>query len=293
MKLNIGDKAPVFQGKDQDGNEVNLENFLGKKVVLYFYPNDDTPGCTTQSCNLRDNYNRFLANGYEVLGISGNDEESHRKFIAKYNLPFNLIADTDKSINELYDVWKEKNMYGNVFMGTVRTTFVIDENGYITDIITNVDKENHADQILGGSQEEAFVTETEEASTEESTTESSEPIMEKVSKPTTKKPATKKAPAKKAASKKKASSPAKKKTAAKKPAAKKAAPKKKVAKKKPAAKKTVAKKKIVKKATAKKVVAKKAAPKKKAVAKKKVAAKKVATKKAAPKKKAVAKKKKK
>lgn len=283
MKLNIGDKAPVFQGKDQDGNEVNLESFLGKKVVLFFYPNDDTEGCTIEACNLRDNYQRFLNEGYEVIGISGNDEESHRRFRNKYDLPFTLIADNDKSINELYGVWVEKNMYGNVYMGTARTTFVIDENGYITDIITNVDKENHADQILGEKAEE--VSSEESFSTSEPVEEYSMSAAEekKEAMPKVKKTVSKKAPAKKAATKK----PAQKKASAKKPAAKKPAAKKVTTKKKAVKKKSAAKKVTKKKVAAKKPVAKKkAAPKKKIASKKKVAAKK-----AAPKKKTAAKKK--
>ena len=148
MKLNIGDKAPLFRGKDQDGKDVNLKDYTGKKVVLYFYPNDDTPGCTAQACNIRDNYDRLISKGYKVFGISGNDEASHRKFIAKYKLPFSLIADTDKSINELYGVWVEKSMYGKSFMGTARTTFIIDEKGIISDIIAKVVTDNHTEQIL-------------------------------------------------------------------------------------------------------------------------------------------------
>jgi peroxiredoxin Q/BCP len=148
MKLNIGDKAPVFGGKDQDGKEVNLKDYSGKKVVLYFYPNDDTPTCTVQACNLRDNYKMLLSKGYNILGISANDEKSHIKFKKKYDLPFTLIADTDKSINELYGVWVEKSMYGKTFMGTARTTFIIDEKGIITDIISKVISDSHAEQIL-------------------------------------------------------------------------------------------------------------------------------------------------
>ena len=148
MSLKAGDKAPSFTGKDQDGNAIKLSDFKGKKVVLYFYPNDDTPGCTAEACNLRDNYGKFKKANYVILGVSANDEASHRKFIKKFSLPFPLIADTDKKINELYGVWREKNTFGRTYMGTVRTTFIIDESGKIEDIIEKVDNENHSAQIL-------------------------------------------------------------------------------------------------------------------------------------------------
>lgn len=149
MKLNVGDPAPQFEGKDQQGNLVRLADFKGKKkVVLYFYPKDDTPGCTAQACDLRDNRERLQKAGYEVIGVSVDDEKSHQKFIKKYDLNFTLIADTDKKIVEAYDVWKEKSMYGKNFMGIVRTTFLIDENGIITDIIEKVDTKAHTEQIL-------------------------------------------------------------------------------------------------------------------------------------------------
>ncbi|GAL83390.1 bacterioferritin comigratory protein [Sporocytophaga myxococcoides] len=148
MTLNTGDKAPLFEGKDQDGKVVKLSDFKGKKVVLYFYPKDDTPGCTAQACNLRDNYNALIKANYVVLGVSSDDEKSHQKFIKKYNLPFTLIADPDKTINELYGVWQEKTNFGKTYMGTVRTTFVIDENGVIEEIISKVTTENHTEQIL-------------------------------------------------------------------------------------------------------------------------------------------------
>ena len=148
MELKEGDKAPEFEGKDQDGNKIHLSDFTGKKVVLYFYPKDDTPGCTAQACNLRDNYKNLLKQNYIVIGVSGDNEKSHKKFIEKYQLPFPLIADTDKKINELYGVWKEKSMFGKKYMGTVRTTFVIDEKGIIKEIIQKVKTENHAEQIL-------------------------------------------------------------------------------------------------------------------------------------------------
>lgn len=148
MELEKGQKAPEFTGKDQDGNDISLSDFRGKKVVLYFYPKDQTPGCTAQSCNLRDNYTALQEQGYVVLGISSDSQASHRKFIEKQQLPFSLIADEDKSIHEKYDVWKEKNMYGRKYMGTVRTTFVIDEEGNIADIIKKVNTKDHTAQIL-------------------------------------------------------------------------------------------------------------------------------------------------
>jgi thioredoxin-dependent peroxiredoxin len=148
MNLKAGDKAPVFTGKDQDGNPIKLSDFKGKKVVLYFYPNDDTPGCTAEACNLRDNYSKFKKANYVILGVSANDEKSHRKFIEKFSLPFPLIADTDKTINELYGVWREKNTFGKTYMGTVRTTFIIDESGKIEEVIEKVNNEDHTAQIL-------------------------------------------------------------------------------------------------------------------------------------------------
>ena len=148
MSLTIGDPAPDFTSTDQNGQPIKLSNYRGKKVVLYFYPKDDTPGCTAQACSLRDNYTALQAAGYEVLGVSVDDQKAHKKFISKYDLPFTLVSDTDKQVVEAYDVWKEKSMYGRNFMGIVRTTFLIDENGIITDIIGKVDTKNHAEQIL-------------------------------------------------------------------------------------------------------------------------------------------------
>ena len=148
MTLKVGDKAPVFKGVDQDGNNISLTDFKGKRVVLYFYPKDNTPGCTTQACNLRDNYKALLKAGYIVIGVSTDDEKSHLKFIKKFELPFPLIADTDKSINEQYGVWGEKSMFGKKYMGTIRTTFVIDEKGIISEIIDKVKTEDHTAQIL-------------------------------------------------------------------------------------------------------------------------------------------------
>ena len=148
MSLTIGDPAPDFTSTDQNGQPINLSDYRGKKIVLYFYPKDDTPGCTAQACSLRDNYESLLAAGYVVLGVSVDDEQAHQKFIKKYNLPFPLIADTDKQIVEAYDIWKEKSMYGRNFMGIVRTTFLIDETGILTEIISKVDTKEHAKQIL-------------------------------------------------------------------------------------------------------------------------------------------------
>ena len=148
MPLSIGDSAPDFTSTDQNGQPVKLSDYRGKKVVLYFYPKDDTSGCTAQACSLRDNYAGLRAAGYEVLGVSVDNEKSHQKFIGKYDLPFTLVADTDKQVVEAYDVWKEKSMYGRKYMGTVRTTFLINETGIITNIITKVDTNHHAKQIL-------------------------------------------------------------------------------------------------------------------------------------------------
>ena len=148
--MNIGDKAPELLGRDQDGNELKMSDFKGKKLVLYFYPKDDTPGCTSEACNLRDNYHQFLAQGYAVVGVSVQDEASHKKFIEKYQLPFPLIADTDMTLNNAFGVWGEKNMYGRKYMGTFRTTFIIDEEGKIERIISpkEIKVKKHAEQIL-------------------------------------------------------------------------------------------------------------------------------------------------
>lgn len=148
MELNIGDKAPEFEGKDQHGNTVKLNDYLGKKVILYFYPKDNTPGCTAQACNLRDNYSDLQQESYEVIGVSTDDEKSHQNFISKFDLPFTLLADTDKQIVEQYGVWQEKSMYGRKYMGTMRFTFIIDEKGIIRDIIRKVKTKEHTGQIL-------------------------------------------------------------------------------------------------------------------------------------------------
>lgn len=144
----VGDKAPSFSGKNEKGELVSLADYKGKKLVLYFYPKDDTPGCTAESCNLRDNYNVLLKKGYEVLGVSPDTEAKHQKFIAKYNLPFSLLVDTDNAIALSYNVWVEKKMYGRTYMGIARTTFIINEEGLIEEIITKVDTKNHAEQII-------------------------------------------------------------------------------------------------------------------------------------------------
>lgn len=149
MNVSIGDKAPQFEGIDQDGNPIRLSDFKGKKVVLYFYPKDNTPGCTAESCNLRDHNDDFQSQGYQIIGISSDSAKSHKKFIEKFDLPFPLIADEDKSIHEQFGTWVEKSMYGRKYMGTARTTFVIDENGVIENIIEKVNTKDHAAQILG------------------------------------------------------------------------------------------------------------------------------------------------
>lgn len=148
MKLNIGDKAIDFKVKNQNGKVISLSDFKGKKIVLYFYPKDDTPGCTAEACSLRDNYDRLIKQGYVVLGVSPDNEKKHLKFIEKYELPFDLLADTEQEIANAYGVWVEKSMYGRKYMGIARTTFVIDEKGNIEEIIEKVDTKNHAVQIL-------------------------------------------------------------------------------------------------------------------------------------------------
>jgi peroxiredoxin Q/BCP len=146
--LKSGDKAPDFEGVNQDGKKVGLQDFSGKKLILYFYPKDNTPGCTAESCNLNDNYNAWLEKGYEVLGVSPDSVESHRKFKEKFNLEFDLLADTEKEILQAYGAWGEKNMYGKKYMGVLRTTFIIDENGVIEDVFRKVKTKDHTNQIL-------------------------------------------------------------------------------------------------------------------------------------------------
>jgi peroxiredoxin Q/BCP len=147
-ELKEGMKAPAFEGADQNGNKVSLNDFKGKKVILYFYPKDDTPGCTAQACNLRDNNTELIQKGFQVVGISTDGVKSHKKFEDKYSLPFPLIADEDKKIVEQYGVWGEKQMMGKNYMGTNRTTFLIDENGSIKKIITKPDTKNQTQQVL-------------------------------------------------------------------------------------------------------------------------------------------------
>ncbi|HVG16605.1 MAG TPA: thioredoxin-dependent thiol peroxidase [Chitinophagaceae bacterium] len=146
--LKEGDQAPDFTGVDQNGKKVSLSDFRGKKIVLYFYPKDDTPGCTAQACNLRDNYQRLISEGFQVIGISTDSVKSHKKFEDKYSLPFPLIADENKEIVGFYDVWGEKKFMGKTYMGTNRTTFLIDQNGTIKRIITKPDTDNQTQQVL-------------------------------------------------------------------------------------------------------------------------------------------------
>ena len=145
--LKIGDQAPEINSKDQHGQHVRLSNFQGKKVILYFYPRDNTPGCTTEACNFRDHYQQLVQDGFEVIGVSTDSEQSHQKFIAKHELPSILLADEEQKIVNDYGVWVEKKMYGKQFMGTARTTFIIDESGTIQHIIKKVDNKNASQQI--------------------------------------------------------------------------------------------------------------------------------------------------
>jgi peroxiredoxin Q/BCP len=148
MALKIGNKAPDFESINQNGDKVKLSDFIGKKVVLYFYPRDNTPGCTAQACNLKDNYNTLQQNGYTILGISKDSPKSHQKFINKFDLPFDLIADEDQSVHMKYGTWIEKSMYGKNYMGTARWTFLIDEERNIENIIQKVKTKEHTSQIL-------------------------------------------------------------------------------------------------------------------------------------------------
>ena len=147
-KLQIGDKAPQINAVDQNGNNITLEQYQGKKVVLYFYPKDMTPGCTAQSCNLSDNYTALQKNGYDVIGVSCDSKKRHQKFIEKHNLPFNLISDEDQKVVNDYGVWQLKKFMGREYMGIVRTTFIINEKGLIIDIITKVNTKEHTSQII-------------------------------------------------------------------------------------------------------------------------------------------------
>jgi peroxiredoxin Q/BCP len=148
-RLKAGDRAPEIKGIDQNGNEFDAASLKGKKVVLYFYPKDDTAGCTAQACSLRDNYKKMLKDGYVVIGVSADPPKKHLKFIAKYELPFPLISDEKLELIKAYDVWGKKQFMGRIFDGIIRTTFVIDEKGIIEEVITKVDTVEHADQVMG------------------------------------------------------------------------------------------------------------------------------------------------
>jgi peroxiredoxin Q/BCP len=146
--MNVGDKIPEVLGKDQNGNEIRSSAFLGKKLVLYSYPKANTSGCTAEACSIRDNFEALVAKGYNVVGVSKDSAASHKKFIEKYDLPFTLLADTSTEMLQTFGAWGEKKMYGKTVMGTLRRTFIFDENGILTEIIEKVDTKNHAQQIL-------------------------------------------------------------------------------------------------------------------------------------------------
>jgi len=146
--LTIGDKAPQFKGIDENGNSISLKDFKGKKIILYFYPKDMTPGCTVESCNLRDNYANLTKQGFEVIGVSADSTDRHLRFIAKNELPFHLIADEDKTIIKAYGIWGPKKFMGKVYDGIHRTTFIIDENGKLISVIKKVKTKDHTNQIL-------------------------------------------------------------------------------------------------------------------------------------------------
>lgn len=146
--LKEGDQAPAFSAKDQNGNTIQLSDFSGNKLILFFYPKDNTPGCTAEACNFRDNYTDLLDKGYKVVGVSIDGEKSHQRFVEKYDLPYPLLVDEEKQLVEAYQVWVEKNTFGRKYMGTARTTFVIDENGIIQHIIKKVKTKNATEQIL-------------------------------------------------------------------------------------------------------------------------------------------------
>lgn len=148
VTLKKGNKAPNFRGINEKNETVSLSDFKGKKLVLYFYPHDGTPTCTEEACNLRDNYKKFLAQGYSILGVSEDSVKKHQNFIKKYKLPFSLIADTDLKICKAYGVWDEKTLFGRTYMGILRTTFIIDEKGKIADVIQKVESKRHSEQIL-------------------------------------------------------------------------------------------------------------------------------------------------
>ncbi len=147
-ELKVGDKAPYFEGVNQDGKTINLKDYEGKKLILYFYPKDNTPGCTAEACNLNDNYSMWLEKGFDVVGVSPDSVESHQKFIAQKELKFDLIADTEKKMLQDYNAWGEKNMYGRKYMGVLRKTYVIDEEGIILEIFKKVKTKDHTNQII-------------------------------------------------------------------------------------------------------------------------------------------------
>lgn len=146
--LNIGDRMPDFEVVDQDGNKVSSKDLAGKRTIIYFYPKDNTNGCTAEACNLRDNHAALVAQGYNVIGVSKDSAASHRKFADKYDLPFTLLSDTSTQMLQAFGAWGEKKMYGKTVMGTIRRTFIFDENGVLERIIEKVDTKNHASQIL-------------------------------------------------------------------------------------------------------------------------------------------------
>ena len=147
-QLKVGDAAPDFSGINQNEEKIGLQDFKGKKLILYFYPKDNTPGCTAESCNLNENYNMWLEKGYEVVGVSPDSVASHQKFIDKFGLKFNLIADTEKEILQAFGAWGEKSMYGKKYMGVLRKTFIIDETGKIVEIFEKVQTKDHTNQII-------------------------------------------------------------------------------------------------------------------------------------------------
>lgn len=146
--LKIGDKMPEFEVVDQDGKTMRSADLIGKKTIIYFYPKDNTSGCTAEACNLRDNHEALIAKGYNVVGVSKDSVKSHKKFQEKYELPFTLLSDSSTEMLQAFGAWGEKKMYGKTVMGTLRRTFIFDENGILTEIIENVDTKNHAAQIL-------------------------------------------------------------------------------------------------------------------------------------------------
>lgn len=147
-ELKVGNKAPDFEGINQLGKKLTLKDFAGKKLILYFYPKDNTPGCTAEACNLNDNYDSWIEKGFEIIGVSPDSDKSHQKFIAKHSLKFNLIADTEKKILQAYDAWGLKKMYGKEYMGVLRKTYVIDEKGIIVEIFEKVKTKDHTNQIF-------------------------------------------------------------------------------------------------------------------------------------------------